>query len=86
MTSQLQSNAVWVAHREPDGFAPLWTMAASGVVVVVVVMGVPLVVVVMMMLLMRDSRILAEHERLDRHGHGEGRHTHAAQIDVVEVP
>ena len=93
MTSQLQSNAVRVATREPNGFAPGgWTRASDGVVVVVV-MVVPLVVplsaardVVVMMVRMRDARILAEHERLDRHGDSERGHTHATQVDVVEVP
>jgi hypothetical protein len=68
MTSQLQSNALRSATREPLGLAPLRT-SASGVVVVVVVMVVPLVMplgaargVVVMMMLMRDSRILTEHE------------------------
>ena len=35
---------------------------------------------------MRHARVGAEDQRLDRHRHGEGRHAHAAQIDVVEVP
>src|SRR5262245_57212688 len=68
-------------------------MSASDVVVMVVVMVVPLVMplsaardVVVMMVRMRDARILAEHERLDRDGDGERRHTHATQVDVVEVP
>ena len=91
MTSQLQSNGVRVAAREPEGFAPRRTMA-SDVVVVVVVMVMPLVVPldvargVMMVMLMRNPRILTENERLDRHRDGEGRHTHATEIDVVEVP
>ena len=80
MTTQLQSNVVRLDTREPKGFAPRWTKASD----VVVVMVVPLVV--MMMMLMWDPRILAENERLDRHRNGERRHTHAAQIDVVEVP
>jgi hypothetical protein len=32
------------------------------------------------------ARILAEEQRLDRDRHGERRHAHAAQVDVVEVP
>jgi hypothetical protein len=62
----------------------LQSMARVGANSDVVVMVMSLVMV--MMMLMWNPRILAEHERLDRHGHGEGRHTHAAQIDVVEVP
>src|SRR4030095_15611549 len=69
MTSQLQSNALRSATREPLGLAPLRTSASGVVVVVVVVMVVPLVMplgaargVVVMMMLMRDSRILAKHE------------------------
>src|ERR1700680_4615579 len=34
----------------------------------------------------RAARILAEHQRLDRHRHGVGRHADAAEIDIVEVP
>ena len=35
---------------------------------------------------MRHARVGAEHQRLDRDGHREGRHAHATQVDVIEVP
>src|SRR5258705_4514924 len=80
------------SNREPRGLAPL--RPRTSVVVVVVVM-VPLVLmfvvvlmvmVVVMLMRVRNPRVLAEDQRLDRHGHGERRHPEAPEIDVVEVP
>ena len=34
----------------------------------------------------RTARILAEYQRFDRYRHGVGRHTDAAEIDIIEVP
>src|SRR6267378_2025086 len=81
------------SNRERRGLAPL--RPRTSVVVVVVVVMVPLVlmwvvvmmvIVVVMMMRVRNPRVLAEDQRLDRHGHGERRHPDAPEIDVVEVP
>src|SRR5205085_8973002 len=54
------------------------------VMVVVVIMAVIVVMIVAMR--MRAARILGEHQRLDRHRHGERRHAHAPEVDVIEIP
>ena len=57
-------------------------------VVVVAAVRVVMLVLVMMQPLARAraARILAEHQRLDGHRHGIGRHADAAEIDVIEIP
>src|SRR5438105_3415527 len=62
------------------------------VTVMTVPMGVIMIMVVMPMLMMMDTlrraagaRVLAEHERLDRHRHRVGRQPDFPEIDVVEV-
>jgi hypothetical protein len=66
-------------------------VAMAGVIVVLMAVFSVVIVVVMfvmmvMMMLVRDARVFAEDERLDRHRHRERRHPHAPQVDVVEVP
>src|SRR5207247_8071524 len=70
------------------------SLAVLGLAVVVMV-SAPVVVMVAFTVLVRvilmaaacfwDARILVEDERLDRDRDGEGRHAHAAEIDIVEV-
>ncbi len=97
ITIHFQSKALSADDDTPPG--PEIRLSVLGVVVVVMVSS-PVVMmmaftvrvaVLVRVLLMaaargRDARILAEDERLDRHRHGEGRHPHAAEIDVVEIP
>src|SRR5262245_52381477 len=56
------------------------------VVMIMVMMPVPMIVVVDALVWAAAARVLAEHQRLDRHRHGVGRHADAAEIDIVEVP
>jgi hypothetical protein len=35
---------------------------------------------------MRYARVGGKYQRLDRDGHREGWHSHATQVDVIEVP
>jgi len=54
----------------------------------IIMMMMMIVPVIMMMNALgraAASRILAEHQRFDRHRHGIGRHPDASEIDVVEV-
>ena len=52
-----------------------------------VIVPVGMVMIVVMDALNRPAalRVLAEHERLDRHRHGIRRHPDAPEVDVVEV-
>ncbi len=71
----------------------IMTMRVIVVMVIVIVrMGMIVVMMPVLMLMMMDAlmrpaaaRVLAEHQRLDGHRHGVGRHPDLAEIDVVEV-
>ena len=43
-------------------------------------------VAVQMRLAARQPRVLAEHQRFDRHRHGHRRQPDTAEIDIIEVP
>ena len=65
-------------------------MRMAMIVIMTVAMAVTMRMAVMMgvqmRLTLRQPRIFAEHQRLDRHRHGERRHAHTTEVDVVEVP
>jgi hypothetical protein len=65
-------------------------MAVTMMVMMIVIMPVRMLIVMLMMMdalaRPRPARIFAEHQRFDGHRHGVGRHTDAAEIDVVEIP
>src|SRR5438105_2374055 len=69
-------------------------MAVAMVMIVIVVLTVVMIVAARLCVVvrvvawtaLRTARVLAEHERLDRHRHRVRRHAHAAEVDVVEVP
>ena len=56
------------------------------VAVIVRVIVVVIVCVIVRVMVVWHARILTEDKRLYHHRNGEGRHAHAAEVDVVEVP
>src|SRR5712691_12428828 len=76
---------------EPKGLAlVIVVMVAMPVMVmlmITVVVSMIMRVIMMVKALERPAapRVLAEHQRFDRHRHGIGRHPDASEVDVVEV-
>ena len=61
-------------------------MAVVVTVAMLVAMAMTVIVPVAVPMPVRAPRVFAEDERLDRDRHGERRHPHPAQVDVVEIP